>query len=82
MFPLSLAAGPLSLGKGSCALSIGCVVNGGTGELQWDDVEVVPSTVDVERLTYAQVDATLLGEACGGGEADGEAFEALQTLSR
>jgi len=61
MFPMSLAAGPLSLrpGEVSCALSIGIMLDD-AGGIDADTPPVItPSYVNTTRLTYDQVDCLL-----------------------
>ena len=61
MFPIDLAAGPLSLrpGVASCALSIGVVLDADGAIDEAHPPIITPSTVRVRRLTYQQVDAAL-----------------------
>ena len=61
MFPIDLAAGPLSLrpGVASCALSIGVVLDTEGAIDAAHPPIITPSTVCVRRLTYQQVDAVL-----------------------
>mmetsp|Transcript_20693 Transcript_20693/g.44936 ORF Transcript_20693/g.44936 Transcript_20693/m.44936 type:complete len:806 (+) Transcript_20693:151-2568(+) len=61
MFPMSLAAGPLSLrpGEVSCALSIGIMLDEAGGIDEDTPPVITPSYVKTTRLTYDQVDLLL-----------------------
>jgi len=60
MFPMSLAAGPLSLrpGEVSCALSVGIMLDD-AGGIDEDKMIITPSYVRTTRLTYDEVDLLL-----------------------
>mmetsp|Transcript_16022 Transcript_16022/g.26076 ORF Transcript_16022/g.26076 Transcript_16022/m.26076 type:complete len:821 (+) Transcript_16022:217-2679(+) len=61
MFPMSLAAGPLSLlpGEVSCALSVGIMLDETGGIDTATPPIITPSLVNTARLTYDQVDLLL-----------------------
>ena len=63
MFPMSLAAGPLSLREGvtSCALSFGLCLDADGGLDGSETPIVTPSFVRATRLTYLEVDRLLEG---------------------
>ena len=60
MFPISIAAGPLSLrdGEVSCALSIGILLHE-DGGIDEEALIITPSYVKTKRLTYDEVDLLL-----------------------
>jgi exoribonuclease-2 len=61
MFPLALAAGPLSLrtdGEASCALSVGIMLDD-AGGIDEETLIITPSYVRTTRLTYDEVDLLL-----------------------
>ena len=88
MFPMSLAAGPLSLrpGEVSCALSVGIMLDD-AGGIDEDTAPIItPSYVRTTRLTYDEVDLLLDPFAMvdnesksdsGGGESN--AIEDMET---
>ena len=61
MFPMELAAGPLSLrpGETACALSVGIELDEAGGIDEAAPPIITPSLVNTTRLTYEQVDALL-----------------------
>ena len=72
MFPMTLAAGPLSLRPGvkSCALSIGIMLDEYGGIDEATPPIITPSYVKTTRLTYDQVDCLLDPFAMAENERD------------
>ena len=88
MFPLPLAAGPLSLREdaASCALSFGVRLDA-SGAIDPDHPPLItPSLVRVKRLTYEDVDAALgdpfaqAAPTAGLGEVSSDEMESLRRL--
>ena len=73
MFPMNLAAGPLSLTPDeiSCALSVGMMLDANGGIDESVPPIITPSTVKTTRLTYEQVDKMLDPFAMAGDKSNG-----------
>lgn len=81
MFPMNLAAGPLSLTPDeiSCALSVGMMLDADGGIDKSVPPIITPSTVKTTRLTYEQVDKMLDPFAMAGDEnSDMDGIEDLE----
>jgi len=82
MFPMSLAAGPLSLRPGvvSCALSVGIMLDDAGGIDEATPPIITPSLVKTTRLTYDQVDELLDPFALVNSENDNNSADGNNTI--
>lgn len=82
MFPISIAAGPLSLrtdGEVSCALSIGMMLDD-AGGIDEEALIITPSYVKTTRLTYDEVD--LLLDPFALSNIDGESGNTVDDMEK